>query len=326
MTPIAAITANGIALATEVQKRIISVSYHDASGTTADQLVLELDDSDGTLNIPPKGAELTLQLGYKGKALHNKGKFTVDDVEHAGPPDKLIITARSANFREEFKTLRSTHWEPGTTLGALVATIAERYNLAPKVAPDLADVALAQLNQTAESDSAFLNRIGKQFDAVATSKNGYLLFFPKGQGATASGAALPMATITKNQTTDHRYKTADRNSRFTGVTARWYNNDTAQTVTVTVGEAGYTKQIRDPLPDEQQAGEAAKAEWARIQRGDATMSITVEPGRPELVNGQPVALSGWKGDIDAHNWVIEDLNHTVSDSGLVTAVELVTKR
>lgn len=326
MTPVYEITANGVALASEVNKRILSVSYHDASGTTADQLVLELDDSDGSLNIPPKGAKLTLQLGFMGQGLHNKGTFTVDDVEHSGAPDKLIITARSANFRDEFKTLRSTHWEPGTTLGDLVANMAVRYNLTPKVSPDLASVVLQQLNQTAESDSAFLNRIGQQFDAVATSKNGYLLFYPKGQGATASGAALPQASISKNQCTDHRYKTADRNSRFTGATASWYNTDTAQTVKVTAGAEGYTKQIRDPLPDAQQATEAAKAEWARIQRGDATMSLSVAPGMPGLVNGQPVVLAGFKTEINAHNWVIDDLNHTAGSGGLVTSVELVTKK
>ena len=326
MTPVFEITANGVALPSEINKRIISVSYHDASGTEADQLVLELDDSDGTLNIPPKGAKLTFQLGFMGKGLHNKGTFTADDVEHSGAPDKLIITARSANFRAEFKTLRSAHWEPGTTLGDLVASIAERYTLTPKVSPDLAGVVLQQLNQTAESDSAFLNRIGKQFDAVATSKNGFLLFFPKGQGATASGAALPQATINKNQCTDHRYKTADRNSRFTGATASWYNTETAQTVKVTAGEEGYTKQIRNPLPDEQQAKEAAKAEWARIQRGDATISITIAPGMPQLVNGQPVTLAGFKDAINAHNWVIDDLNHTAGDGGIVTSAELVTKK
>ena len=91
------------------------------------------------------------------------------------------------------------------------------------------------------------------------------------------------------------------------------------------GSAGNVKKLSTPLPDNQQATEAAYAEWQRIQRGEATMSLTIAPGMPELVNGQPITLQGWKASIDAHQWLIDDLHHNIGGSGLITQVELVTR-
>lgn len=69
-------------------------------GFEADQLDLELDDADGKIVLPRRGAVITLALGWKGQPLFPKGAFTVDEIEHTGAPDRLTIRARSADFRE----------------------------------------------------------------------------------------------------------------------------------------------------------------------------------------------------------------------------------
>lgn len=45
-------------------------------------------------------------MGWKGESLTRKGTFVVDEVSHEGPPDKLTISANSADFREEFNVKR----------------------------------------------------------------------------------------------------------------------------------------------------------------------------------------------------------------------------
>ncbi|EOJ6492109.1 hypothetical protein ACKH8K_001130 [Escherichia coli] len=61
---------------------------------------MELDDADGKIVLPRRGAVITLALGWKGQPLFPKGAFTVDEIEHTGAPDRLTIRARSADFRE----------------------------------------------------------------------------------------------------------------------------------------------------------------------------------------------------------------------------------
>ena len=50
------------------------------SGLEADQVDIELDDSDGLLDLPARGAFITLWLGWQGTPLEPKGDFTVGDI------------------------------------------------------------------------------------------------------------------------------------------------------------------------------------------------------------------------------------------------------
>ncbi|CAM3955102.1 hypothetical protein [Paracidovorax anthurii] len=67
---------------------------------------------------------------------------------------------------------------------------------------------------------------------------------------------------------------------------------------------------------------AARAERGRIERGKATMELTLALGRPDLVPRAPVTLRGFKDVIDATDWLVVKLTHTLGDSGLTTRLEL----
>ena len=56
--------------------------------------------------------------------------------------------------------------------------IARRNNLTPRVDATLAAIKVAHIDQTNESDVHLLTRLAGQHDAVATMKNGSLLFLP----------------------------------------------------------------------------------------------------------------------------------------------------
>ena len=51
-----------------------------------DQLTITLDDADGQLQLPPRGARLTVLIGWKGEPLTEKGTYIVDEIAHEGPP------------------------------------------------------------------------------------------------------------------------------------------------------------------------------------------------------------------------------------------------
>ncbi|ENE3335257.1 phage late control D family protein, partial [Escherichia coli] len=85
-----------------VAERLMSLSLTDNRGFEADQLTITLDDADGQLQLPPRGARLTVLIGWKGEPLTEKGTYIVDEIAHEGPPDRLTVSARSADFRDEF--------------------------------------------------------------------------------------------------------------------------------------------------------------------------------------------------------------------------------
>ncbi|SFP19859.1 Phage late control gene D protein (GPD) [Ralstonia sp. NFACC01] len=69
------------------------------------------------------------------------------------------------------------------------------------------------------------------------------------------------------------------------------------------------------------AERAARAEWQKIQRGVATLNITLARGRAELFPSLHAKVSGWKLQIDSTGWSMERVVHNVNDSGFTTSVE-----
>ncbi|PVM23489.1 late control protein D, partial [Salmonella enterica subsp. enterica serovar Rubislaw] len=218
-SPAFSITIEGKDVTTVMDARLMSLTLTDNRGFEADQLDLELDDADGQIVLPRRGAVIHLALGWKGQPLFPKGAFTVDEIEHSGAPDRLTIRARSADFRETLNTRREKSWHQ-TTVGEVVKEIAARHNLKVALGQDLTDKALDHMDQTNESDASFLMKLARQYGAIASVKDGNLLFIRQGQGRTASGKPLPVITITRKAGDGHRFTLADRGA-YTGVIASW---------------------------------------------------------------------------------------------------------
>lgn len=303
-----------------VNARLISLGLTEARGDEADTLDLSLSDHDGALDLPPKGATLTLALGWLGQPLVEKGTFVVDEVEHSGAPDVVTIRARAADLGAALRNRREQSWH-GQTLGTIVSTIAQRNGLTPRVAPALASKALAHVDQTNESDIAFITRLARRFDAVATVKAGALLCLPMGSSTNASGQPLPAITIARASGDGHRYTTADRDS-YTGVVAYWHNGTTATRKSAVVGTRANAKTLKDTHATEADALQAAQAEWQRLQRGKATLTLKLAMALPALVPQTPVNVSGFKPAIDSAQWRAVLVTSTLDDGGYTQAVEL----
>ncbi|EKA9715286.1 phage late control D family protein, partial [Escherichia coli] len=192
-----------------ISDRLMSMTLTDNRGFEADQLDIELNDADGQVELPIRGAVLTVYIGWKGFALVCKGKFTVDEVEHRGAPDVVTIRARSADFRGTLNSRREGSWH-ATTLGAIVEAIASRNKLEASVAPSLAGIKIPHIDQSQESDAKFLTRLAERNGGEVSVKMGKLLFLKAGQGVTASGKKIPQITITRSDGDRHHFAIADR--------------------------------------------------------------------------------------------------------------------
>ncbi|WP_313772618.1 phage late control D family protein [Enterobacter huaxiensis] len=346
-SPAFSITIEGKDVTTVMDARLMSLTLTDNRGFEADQLDLELDDTDGMIVLPRRGAVIHLALGWKGQLLFPKGGFTVDEIEHAGAPDRLTIRARSADFRETLNTRREKSWHQ-TTVGEVVKEIAARHNLKLALGKDLTDKALDHLDQTNESDASFLMKLARQYGAIASVKDGNLLFIRQGQGRTASGKPLPVITLTRKAGDGHRFTLADRGA-YTGVIASWLHTREPKKKETTQVKRRRKKTAAPKEPEAKQgdylvgtdenvlvlnrtyanrsnAERAAKTQWERLQRGVASFSLLLAEGRADLYTEMPVKVSGFKQPIDDAEWTITTLTHTVSpDNGFTTSLDLEVK-
>ncbi|MCS2150262.1 phage late control D family protein [Scandinavium sp. H17S15] len=219
LTPQFMLTLNSKDITGNISDRLINLTMTDNRGFEADQLDIELDDSDGLVELPVRGAVLSLYLGWKGFALVGKGDFTVDEVEHHGAPDTVTLRARSADFRGTLNSRREESWHD-TTLGAVVGAIASRNKLTASVAESLANIRIPHIDQSQESDSVFLTRLAERNGGAVSVKAGKLLMLKAGSGVTASGKPIPQITIQRSDGDRHQFAIADRGA-YTGVTAKW---------------------------------------------------------------------------------------------------------
>ena len=219
LTPDFMLTLESKDITGNISDRLINLSMTDNRGFEADQLDIELDDTDGLVALPIRGAVLSLYLGWKGFSLVSKGRFTVDEVEHRGAPDTVTIRARSADFRGTLNSRREESWHD-TTLGAIVSSIAERNKLTASVTNSLAGIQIPHIDQSQESDAVFLSRLAERNGGAVSVKAGKLLMLKAGSGTTASGKAIPQITIQRSDGDRHQFAIADRGA-YTGVTAKW---------------------------------------------------------------------------------------------------------
>ncbi|MCX9039106.1 phage late control D family protein [Citrobacter portucalensis] len=331
-------------ITTVLSQRLISLTHTDNRGFEADQLDLELDDSDGMLQLPRRGAVLSVAFGWQGQPLFSKGRFIVDEIEHSGAPDRMTIRGRSADFRDSLNIKRERSWHD-TTVGAIVSDMAVRNKLQAAIGDDMTAQPIDHMDQTNESDAAFLMRLASTVGAIASVKNGCLLFIRPGQGKTASGKPLPVITLTRSSGDQHRFSIADRQS-YTGVVANWLHTREpkkkelvkvrrrrrAKTTTTKAPEAKQgdyligtdenVLQLSHTYSNRANAERAAKANWSRIQRGVASFSLQLEKGRADLFPEMPAQVSGFKPEIDEAEWIITTVTNTIGDGGFTTSLEL----
>ncbi|HFT0377098.1 TPA: phage late control D family protein [Enterobacter mori] len=341
-----------------VSPRLISMSMTDKRGLEADQLDIQLDDSDGLLTLPARGATLSLWLGWEGAPLLQKGNFTIDTIEFQGAPDKLTIRGCSADFRGKLNVRREQSWHD-TTIGAIVNTIAQRNQLTASVAAGLSSITISHIDQSQETDAAFLTRLAERNGAFVSIKAGKVIFMKAGQAVTAGGTPIPLMVIERGDGDRHLFSVADREN-YSGVTAKWLQTrdpkkqnpqlsinrlsegqvpealmhpeaaaptvgagDKAQKPQeMLVGSAENVFELTTVYASEEQALRAAEAKWRALQRGTVKFSIQLALGRADLFPETPVLVNGFKRVIDEQAWIISEVVHTLSESGFTTRLNL----
>lgn len=226
-----------------VTARLGSLSIIDNRGFEADTLDLELTDHDGKLALPPRNAAIDVAIGWEGQQLIKKGQYLVDEVQYSGAPDKLTIRARSADLKGSLSEQKERSFH-NIKLEALVEQIGKENGLEAFVGFEYEKDIVDHIDQTNESDINLLTRLAEQFGAMATVKNGVLLFMKLGEAKSITGKPIPPMKITKRSGDNYTFSIAE-SANYKAVRAYWHDADTGNRGEITIDEnTKITKQRR----------------------------------------------------------------------------------
>lgn len=321
-TAIYRVTVNDVDISSHLASRLMSMTIQDNRGMVADSVDITLDDSDNALEIPEIFAELKVWLGWSDTGLVYKGSYKVTQVSHSGTPDQMSISAEAEDLAEGFRQKREKSWDM-VTIQDIIEYIARQYALLPVIHESLIDQEIAHIDQN-ESDANLITRLADEYDAIATVKNGHLLFMPRGMSETASGLKLDIITIQRSAGDSHNFTSGGGTDRIDGVKTFYYDKDKAVKKFVIVGQndEGNIKEIRYTCRDKASAELAANAEFIRCKRSAKSFSINLAKGNPTIIPEQQIIVQGFKTQIDEVVWLGTTITHNLDESnGYTTSIQ-----
>ncbi|HBC3457079.1 TPA: phage late control D family protein [Vibrio parahaemolyticus] len=299
--PIAYVSGPGADI---INANLMSFERIDASGIKSDSLRLTVSVANDS-GTPKEGAELTWFEGYDGNVI-NKGTFKITRVVPQLFPPQITIVATAAPFviddKTEFKARRSRSWD-GITFGDLFREVVLTHGFSPRVDPELESKSFEHVEQTDETDSAFLTRIARKHDAVAKPVDSLYVLARRGKVKTITGQDLPEVTVYRpynNEPTNPGFSNAlvDKPSkhRFNGVRAKWLNQDTGEEQEVKLGDSPF-KRLSSTYSSEADAQLDVEAEMRKINRTGRVLRMDI-PGDPLIVaEGIVVLGDSWPNDM-----------------------------
>ncbi len=318
------LTIDGLPPSPTLKDRLMSISVILNNGETSDQLSLSFDDRPtlfgGALSLPRQGVSLNVSLGYE-TYLAEMGSFEVNHVglSSSGGGSSLTVAATPSLLLNE----TSRTWG-GKTIADIVGAIAKEHNLTAKVSPAYKLQTIDVINQLNESNSAFLTRLAKRYNAVFKPMAGNLLFMEKGQGTSASGLPMLPISIVPHDILQWSTQLSERQG-YTKVVAYWPDLINAEDGEVYVPsgtpQAG-EKVLRLPhlYNTEQEAKAAAEAKFDEINRSDTNLSMTII-GNPDITAEGKISVSNLRSDVDG-GYIVKSATHNFSSGGYQTSVQV----
>lgn len=320
MKPTFRIVADGSDITALINDRLLLLRTLDKPGMESDEFELRIDDRDGAVTLPKRGAGIEIYLGYGSNALARLGRYTVDDIEASGPPDTLVIRGKASDMRGTGKTTRSGSWE-NVPLSRIVRDIAARNGWAPECSVATVVPRVDQLN---ESDFNFITRLAKDHDCTAKVADSKLLVLPRQSGQTASGKSLAAVIIRRSDVSRWQFRFTDRTTQK-AVKAKYQEKTTGELVNLTLenddAPAGLPPVHTDRHihPNKSAAEQAAKARLAAFNRSTAEVRLEMV-GRTDLFAERQINAQGFKEGLDGV-FLVDSVEQVFTQSGWSTSVE-----
>ncbi len=318
MKPNFLIIANNTDITNLLQSRLLSLSISDEIGLVSDTVTIKLDNRNSVFEIPPCGANLQISLGY-GDDMYPMGQFVVDEIELDAPPETLTITARASNSMLNdlgaFRSPKSKSWE-NQNLSSIFSALANTYGMQAEISNTYKDIYVEHMDQTCESDCAFIQRLATEYGGSVKISNGKLLFIDPYTGIFPDGTPLP--TIPVAELSGYSLRITERN-KYGRVIAKYYDFDAGEEKEVAVGARNPSYMFRETFSSEGQAISRARAKLANMSVGIYTLNIDM-PGNPLLSAESLIYIQVGQKDV-LGKWVVKTATHVLNTAGYKTSIE-----
>ena len=320
MTPEFRIVADGRDITALINDRLLTLRTTDKPGMESDEFELRIDDRDGAVALPKRGAIIEVFMGYAGLSLTRLGRYTVDEVVVTGPPDSIEIRGKASDMRGSGKTTRSGSWE-NVPLQQIVHDLAVRNGWTP-----LCPVAIKvpRVDQLNESDFNFITRLARQYDCTAKVAEGKLLVLPRQAGLSASGKVLGVVTVTRRDVNRYQFRLSDGSTQK-AVQTKHQDKKTGELKVVDLRNSQSPAGVpsvhtdRHLYPNKAAAEQAASARLAAFNRSTASLRLDM-PGRTDLFAERMINAQGFKDGLDGQ-YLLDSVEQLFNPSGWTTTVE-----
>lgn len=292
-----------------IAERLRKLSVTDAVGISSDTARIEID-AESSLGLPRRGAQLSIAMGWEG-AVRDMGTYAVDGLRLSHPPTRMEIRATAADLRGPLKQRRTASWDDAT-LGDVLGDTASAAGLGARVAPDLARVRIAHLDQQAESGLQLLARLGERHDFAWRVWGGRLAAIPLSGGSSASGDSAEVVRISA-PVQAWRLRITDR-PLYESVIAKWRDSEEAETMTERAGSGEPAYELRWHLASRVEAAEAAASRLASLRREAEALDVTPGSADPRIRALATLDVAGLHADVDG-SWTCSRAVHAIDAGG-----------
>jgi len=315
--PIFKILADKTDITDMLTTRLVSINITDETGLISDKAEILLDDRDDTLEIPPRGAELEISIGYEHKGLYKMGLYVVDEVECSGMPRQMRITAKASNTKTKdtfsaMKAPKSRSWHKHTLVGIIEKIAQEHAFEKTLVDPVFEQIYLDHIDQTDESDIAFLQRLAQDFGAFLKPANGLLIFSRPKRAVSLSGKPMQLIPLADEDISTFSMMLAER-GKYGKVIAKWHNFQTGKEEKISVGDAEPPFSMRHTYAGKERAEKAAQAKLEEVMNGEKKLDLTVV-GNPIISAESRISISNLSRKINGE-WIAVSVSHQFASEG-----------
>ncbi|WP_295354606.1 phage late control D family protein [uncultured Succinivibrio sp.] len=339
----------------DVYADLLQVSYTDKAEDEADEMTVTLKDETGKWAgswSPERGASVRMVIATESRGALETGKMMIDSLRTSGSPRVFEFSAVSIPLDNTIRRTQKNRSFETATLQTIAGQIASESNL--EFFWDCEDdPKYDRTEQKSESDLAFLQRLCKDAGlSVKVSAEKLVIFDQKSYEnktpvKTFVLGESPILSWSFQSQQSQRYRSCTvtwRNIKAKTRTSAVANNNQSATadlykgdnpkkgtqstktedneytyVDESVEESGQCYILKKRATSSAEAERMAKAKLRELNLRQTTGSLSVI-GDPILCAGSVIKLLGF-GSFDG-NFIIESANHSISNSGYTTSVDL----
>lgn len=286
---------------------LISMHIRLADGGKSDTLEINLDDTDGQIQLPREDADIEATLAWSdgGGSVHFTGK--TDEPKSQGSRGGgmvMSIHAHATDMKGEPKAKQSRHKgekDKKTKFGEVAKDWGKKAGLDVKVEGKLESVEREYWSMANESYMAWGQRMAEDLGATFKISGKKAVFVPRNSGKSASGKPLTPITATYGENIiDWDLSPTYNRARYKDSIVRWYDLKKAKwnRKKVTIEDQAKVHLVDTvKASSEDHAKDKAEANAEESKRGKGGGTITID-GDPAAQPQAPCTVKGIRGGID----------------------------